>query len=87
MYIIMICAGVDPGFSVGGSANPPGRGCQPMILPNFPKNCMKLRKFWTMGGRAGGAPLRSDTDMQKLNYVIIMQFVTLPDLLTVVLEG
>ena len=25
-------------------------GRQPMILPNFPKNCMKLRKLWTVGG-------------------------------------
>ena len=23
-----------------------------MILPNFPKNCMKLRKFWAVGGHA-----------------------------------
>ena len=27
-----------------------------MILAKFPKNCMKLRKFWTVGGRASGAP-------------------------------
>ena len=25
----------DPGFPVGGSANPPGRGRQPMILPKL----------------------------------------------------
>ena len=43
-------AGADPGFPVGGGANPPG-GHQYMILPNFAKNCMKVRKFW-----AGGAP-------------------------------
>ena len=23
---------------------------RPMILPNFPKSCMKLRKFWAVGG-------------------------------------
>ena len=46
--------GADPGFSVGGDADPPGRGRKPMILANFPKNCMKLRKFWTVGG---GRPL------------------------------
>ena len=23
-----------------------------MILPNFAKNCMKLRKFWAVGGGA-----------------------------------
>ena len=27
-------------------ANPPGRGRQHTILPNFPKNRMKLRKYW-----------------------------------------
>ena len=45
--------GADPGFPVGGSANPPG-GRQHMTLPNFAKNCMKLRIFWTVGG--GGRP-------------------------------
>ena len=51
-------AGADPGFSVGGGANPPERGHQPMILSNFPKNYMKLRKFWTVGGaHAGSTPL------------------------------
>ena len=28
-----------------------------MILPNFAKNCMKLRKFWAVGG----APPKSAT--------------------------
>ena len=40
----------DPGFSVGGGANPPGRGRKPMTLANFPKNCMKLINFWPVGG-------------------------------------
>ena len=36
---------------------PSRRGRQPMILPKFSKNCMKLRKFWALGeGRAPGAP-------------------------------
>ena len=49
-------AGADPGFPVGGGADPPVGGDQHMILPNFVKNCMKLRKFWTVGGaRAGHA--------------------------------
>ena len=48
----------DLGFSVGGGANPPGRGRQHMILPNFVTNCMKLRKFWAVGdARDGVAPL------------------------------
>ena len=41
--------GTDTGFPVGGGTNPPG-GRQHMILPKFPKNCMKLRKFWAVGG-------------------------------------
>ena len=49
--------GTDPGFSVLGGANPPERGRKPMILANFPKNCMKLRKFWTVGGAPGAPPL------------------------------
>ena len=47
--------GADPEFPVGGGANPPG-GYQHMILPNFVKNCMKLRKFWAAGGPAQGMP-------------------------------
>ena len=31
---------VDPGFSQGGAPTLPH-----MILPNFPKNCMKLKEF------------------------------------------
>ena len=38
----------NPGFSVGGGANPPGVR-QHTILPNVPKNFMKLRKFWAVG--------------------------------------
>ena len=39
----------DPGFPRGGGANSPG-GCQHTILPNFPKNCMKLKEFGPPGG-------------------------------------
>ena len=56
--------GAYPGFPVGGGANPPrGEGHQHMILPKFPKNCMKLRKFWALGegDGAGGSPFRSAT--------------------------
>ena len=36
----------DPEFPQGGGANSPReRGSQHMILPNFPKNCMKLKEF------------------------------------------
>ena len=43
----------DPGFPRGGGANFPG-GCQHMILPNFIKNCMKLKEF---GPPEGAHPL------------------------------
>ena len=51
-----IKAGMDPEFHVGGGAKPPG-GRQHMILPKFAKNCMKLRKFWAVGGGGARAPL------------------------------
>ena len=39
--------GADTGFPVGGGTNPWGGGRQHTNLPDFPKNCMKLRKFWS----------------------------------------
>ena len=39
----------DPGFPQSGSTNPLG-GCQHMILPKFPKKCMKLKEFGSQGG-------------------------------------
>ena len=40
----------DPEFPRGGGASPSGRGGRPhMILPNFPKNCMKLKEFLPPG--------------------------------------
>ena len=63
-----------PGFPVGGGANPPG-GRQHMILPNFAKNCMKLRKFWaTGGGRSPGAPPRNpplQDDCEEVYFVLV----------------
>ena len=47
--VMMLVTGADPGFPVGGGANPRG-GHQHMILPNFLKNSMKLRKFWAVRG-------------------------------------
>ena len=45
-----------------GDANPPS-GHPHMVLPNFPKYSMKLRKFWGLGGGGRvaslGPPLRS----------------------------
>ena len=38
----------------------PSGGCQRKILPKFPKNRMKLRTFWAVGGFMPGVnPLRS----------------------------
>ena len=42
----------DLGFPRGGGVNSPGGGGrQHTILPNFPKNCMKLKEFGPPGGR------------------------------------
>ena len=63
--------GADTRFPVGGGANPWGR--QHTSLPDFPKNCMKLRKFWSVGVR-GRSPL--DPPMQTVadGAVILIQF-------------
>ena len=48
----------DTGFPAGGDANCPGKGGrQHTKLPNFPKNCMKLRNFRVVGEGAPIAPL------------------------------
>ena len=50
-------------FSRGGSRISRRRGRQPFgggrqhtNLPDFPKNCMKLRTFWSVGGAPGAPP-------------------------------
>ena len=47
----------DPEFPPGGGANPSAEGCQHKILPNFPKNCMKLKEF----GPGGASLLMAQT--------------------------
>ena len=46
-------SGVDPGFPIGGGANPGvGVGKESgniRFLPKFLKNCVKLRKFLVVG--------------------------------------
>ena len=57
---IFLCwkSGAYPGFPVGEGANPPGEGGrQHTNLPDFPKNCMQIRKLWSVGG----VPLGSAT--------------------------
>ena len=44
----------------GEGANPRG-GRRHMILPNFPKNCMKLKEFGSPGGHIPRAPFRYTT--------------------------
>ena len=50
-------SGADPGFVIGGGANPPEGGASILICQIFPKNCMKLRKFWSEWGGGRDAPL------------------------------
>ena len=60
----------DLGFPRGGGANPKG-GRQLIIWPIFPKNCMKMKKFWARGGaRAPRAPLRSATGSYTLRMIL-----------------
>ena len=54
--MVTICPTADPGFSVGGGANPPGEGAN----TNFLKNCMKLRKA------SGMSPLGSVSDVTSM---------------------
>ena len=61
-------AGADPGFPVGWGANPSG-GTPTYDLPNFAKNCMKLRKFWTVGRRTPGAAPKSVTKMTEATLI------------------
>ena len=50
----------DPGFPRGGGANTPAGGGQHTILPNFPKNCMKLKENLDPPG--GGTSLAPPLD-------------------------
>ena len=59
----------DPGFPRGGGANSPG-GCQHTILPNFPKNCMKLKEFGPPGGGARPKFYYVDPPLLPLRSVI-----------------
>ena len=49
--MLVTVAVADLEFPRGGGANSPG-GRQHTILPNFPKNCMKLKEFGPPGGGA-----------------------------------
>ena len=63
---MMSYSGADPGFLVGGGANPPGGGAPTYNFANFAKNCMKLRTFWAVegGGARRGRRPKSATDIE-----------------------
>ena len=42
--------GADPGFPEGRGANPPGEAPTYNFARFSPKNCMKIRNFWSVGG-------------------------------------
>ena len=46
--------GADPGFPRGHQ--PSSGDANIYFLPNFPKNCIKLRKFWFIGEHVMGVP-------------------------------
>ena len=71
MHDAIAKARADPGFPVGGGADPLGGTCQHTILSNFPKNCMKSRKFWAVrGGARRVRPPKSATEKQLLMYTL-----------------
>ena len=43
-------AEADPGFPIGGGTSPLRGGANIQFPKTFQKNCMKLRKFWAVGG-------------------------------------
>ena len=52
LELILQNTGADPGFPVGGGANPRGGGRQ----HDFAKFCEKLHEIEKSLGRSGGAP-------------------------------
>ena len=71
-----IVSGADPGFLVGGGANPPRGGANTQICQIFPKNCMKLRKFWSVGGGARQGHPRLDPPLSIVNCVCVDDWIT-----------
>ena len=65
-------------FPEEGALTPKGEH-QPIIWPIFPKNCMKMKKFWTRGGREGCAPPLDPPLMQMVHLrlkgiLVVSQF-------------
>ena len=49
-------SGADPGFPLGGGADPPV-GAPTYDFVKFPQKLHEIKKIWAVGGRAGGTPL------------------------------
>ena len=49
-------AGADPALVVGGGAISLDGGADPIYFRDFRKSPMKIKKFWSVGGCASGAP-------------------------------
>ena len=59
-------SGADPGFSLGGGANPLGGGANLRFYQKFPKNLHEIEKILDWGGAL--LPLRSATVFAKELY-------------------
>ena len=61
---------------VGEGANPPGGGPKRTILQNFPKHCMQLRNFWTVGvgWHPLDLPMLMNPQTQCAGHVVIEVF-------------
>ena len=74
---MIVDTGADPGFPVAGGANRPEGGGQHTKLPNFPKNCMKLRKFLAGGGGGGGGAPPAAPKSANGSYIFIWDTIVL----------
>ena len=52
MQITWHKTGADPGFPIGGGANPHWRGCQPPTQVLFGETYVKMKEFGPVGGHA-----------------------------------
>ena len=68
---ILSSTGADPGFSVGGGANPPG-GTNIWFFQNFPKTAWNWENFgpYFEGAHAEGAPLDPSLVNFRMSYFL-----------------
>ena len=68
-------AGADPGFPVGGGADPPGGGAPTYDFVKISQNMHEIEKILDhRGGRAPGAPPSLDPPLTSCNIVILDNF-------------